>query len=190
MACAAVVDKQPDHLGEPSAAFSASTDEQEGHTATPETLQEPVQPLKNAGQNLTADTKHAQSGPAVMSTGQQPRQQEEPSGVAQDPHQDSRGKPAQHALLGGPHKWAQYASSSAKQLSTQQSAHAKPLTKTQACSSLISCCCVQSSMHSVLCLMTLSTLCYRSAGVTAKPGLCRRCQQHFRQYTATRLQWH
>ena len=139
MACAELVDKRPDHLGEPSAAFSASTDEQEGHTAAPETLQEPVHPWKNAGQDLTADTGHAQSSAAIMSTGQQPRQQEPPSGVAQDHHQDSRGSPAQHALLGGTHKWAQFASSSAKQLSTLQSAHAKPLTKTQACSSVTPC---------------------------------------------------
>ena len=123
------VKEQPHGLGEPLIASSASINADEGHTGASKTQQEPAVPLKDADQEPTSDTVKIRSGTAEASTVQH-REQKNLLGGAVSYVQEGRGKPAQHALPGASHKWAQYESSSAPP--GQQSPEAKPLTTLQA----------------------------------------------------------
>ncbi len=125
------VKEKPRGLREPSIASSVSTNADKEHTETPQTLQEPAIPLKDADPEPTSDAIPVQSGRAEISTVQL-KEPEDVQRGASSFAQDSRQKPAQHALPGAAHKWAQYESSSA--LSGQQYPDAKRLTTLQASS--------------------------------------------------------
>lgn len=125
------VEEQPRGLREPSIASSVGTNADKEHTETPQTLQEPAIPLKDADPEPTSDAIPVQSGRAEISTVQL-KEPEDVQRGASSFAQGSRQKPAQHALPGAAHKWAQYESSSA--LSGQQYPDAKRLTTLQASS--------------------------------------------------------
>ena len=125
------VDEQQRGLSESFTASSASTSAAKEHTETPKTLQEPVVPLKGVDQDPTSSIVSVRSGAAETTT-VRPKEHEQLLGGAGSYVQEGRQKPAQHALPGASHKWAQYESSSA--LPGQQSPDAKPLTTLQASS--------------------------------------------------------
>ena len=172
------VDKQPRRLGEPSTATSASLLKEEVHRGSPKILQEPVVPTEHADQKPAPDVVNVQSDAADTHTAQL-RQPEDISGGAGDSLQEGRRKHAQHALPGGSHKWANYASTSV--LPGQPSPEAKPLTTLQASQCLTCAACPRTLATR---LAPSASLLVRGAGLRAWSGLCRPCQQQSREYRA------